>query len=292
MYLTLQLTKYLSLSIVLSFNAPFAQQEVDLQEVNQPAIAARPPQLEQPSSTPPSPAPPASSPKLTPASSPTVPPVSTPTITSAPSPTASPAPSPTASPAPSSPQAEWVSKESFDIIAGEPATELDNADTVSTKKLFNDNTPDWVKQGLVLGDDHSLSISSSLLSDLAQCREDLDARLLSEVQSYLDKHVLEHIFAHQLPELTKEYVEKYWLNKSQSFDNVQDRPSGTYHQLWVGLHISADQLKKVRDWERRGLQEKRVKQIGVLGGTGVAVITLFSGLVGVLARREKAKLKA
>ena len=95
-----------------------------------------------------------------------------------------------------------------------------------------------------------------------------------------------------LPQLTQEYVEKYWVVPSQTFDNVQDRPSGTYHQLWIGLHISADQLKKVREWERHSVRASRTKQVGVLGGTGVAAITILSGFVGVLARREKAKLKA
>jgi hypothetical protein len=162
---------------------------------------------------------------------------------------------------------------------------------LNSKKLLNDETPEWVKQGVVLGDEHRLAICSSLLPDLEQCREDLRTRLLGEVQAYLDKHVLTEILADELPELTQEYVEKYWVNPSQSFDNVQDRPSGTYHQLWIGLQISADQLEKVRSWEAEALRHLRVRQLGVISGVGIAGITMFSGLVGVLARREKAKLK-
>ena len=157
--------------------------------------------------------------------------------------------------------------------------------------VLNDSTPEWVKNGLVLGDEHSLAISSTFLSDLDQCREDLKATMMSDVQAYLDKHVLKFAAADQLAELTQEYVEKYWVKKGQEFDNIQDRPSGMYHQLWIGLHISSEQLAKVRKWEAQSVREQRTKKVGVLGGISVVVITLLSGAVGVLARREKAKLK-
>ena len=163
-------------------------------------------------------------------------------------------------------------------------------DPASTK-ILNENTPDWVKEGLVLGEDHRLAVSSSLFPDREQCVGDLKSRLMNEVRSYLDKHVLELTNASQLPELTEEYVESNWLVANREFDNVQDRPSGTYHQLWKELRISSEQLEVVRGWERSRVREIRTKQAGVLGGLGIAAITLFSGMIGVLARREKAKLK-
>jgi hypothetical protein len=246
MYLTLQLTKYLTLTFALNLNGPWTQQSGD-------DTQSRPPQLEQPVES--------------------------------------------TSPNKAEVKAETVSEESFGVIAGDvEATksaipDATDVDPVS-KKLLNDQTPDWVKQGVVRGDDHSFAISSSLSPDLEQCREDLESRLLSEVQNYLDKNVLEHMPAFRLKELTEDYVKKYWLKKEQWFDNLQDRPSGTYHQLWVGLHISAEQLKMVSEWEKACLREERVQQAGVAGGIGVGVITLLSGLVGVFARREKAKLKS
>ena len=161
----------------------------------------------------------------------------------------------------------------------------------SSIKILNENTPDWVKEGLVLGEDHRLAVSSSLFPDREQCIGDLKSRLMNEVRSYLDKHVLELTSASQLPELTEEYVEANWLVADREFDNVQDRPTGTYHQLWKELRISSDQLEVVRGWEKSRVREKRTKQIGVLGGLGITAITVFSGLIGVLARREKAKLK-
>ncbi len=186
---------------------------------------------------------------------------------------------------PTSPSAEISNAESFAPIAGDPVGETIPIPVLGT------GTPEWVKNGLVLGDDHSLAISSTLMPELEQCREDLKSRMMSEVLMYLNKHVLEYSDMVKLPELTQEYVEKYWVKQGQVFDNIQDRPSGTYHQLWIGLHISSEQLAKVREWEKQGVREQRMKKAGVFGGIGVFAVALLSGAVGLLARREKAKLK-
>jgi len=193
---------------------------------------------------------------------------------------------PTAPPAaPAVVQAEIGNTESFDSLPGEPV-----GDTAPLPVLGR-TTPDWVKKGLVLGNEHSLAISSTLMPELEECREDLKTRMMSEVRMYLNKHVLEYSDATKLPELTQEYVEKYWVKKGQEFDNVQDRPSGTYHQLWIGLHISSEQLAKIREWEKHNVRELRVKKVGIFSGLGVFAVALLSGAVGLLARREKAKLK-
>ena len=186
---------------------------------------------------------------------------------------------------PSPPQAEIGNTESFDSLSGETVGETEPV------PVLGSGTPDWVKKGLVLGDEHSLAISSTLMPDLEECRDDLKSRMMSEVRLYLNKHVLEFTDAIKLPELTQEYVEKYWVKKGQEFDNIQDRPSGTYHQLWIGLHISSEQLTKIREWEKQSVRELRMKKAEVFGGIGVFAVTLLSGAVGLLARREKAKLK-
>lgn len=182
-------------------------------------------------------------------------------------------------------QAEVDSSQSFSSVAG------DSFDDTAPLPVLNGSTPDWVKKGLVLGDEHSFAISSTLLPDLDQCREDLRSRMMSDVQVYLDKHVLEFTSSTKLPELTQQYVEKYWVRKGQEFDNIQDRPSGTYHQLWIGLHLSSEQLTKIREWEKQSVREQRTKKAGILGGVGVFAISILSGAVGLLARREKAKLQ-
>ncbi len=181
-------------------------------------------------------------------------------------------------------QAEIDRNDSFDLVVGEVGE-------TAPLPVLNSSTPEWVKNGLVLGEEHSLAISSNLFSDLEQCREDLKARMMADVQTYLDKHVLKSASADQLPELTEEYVEKYWVKKGQEFDNIQDRPSGVYHQLWIGLHISSEQLAKVHKWEKQCVRAMRTKKVGVFGGLSVIALSLLSGAVGVLARREKAKLR-
>ena len=183
--------------------------------------------------------------------------------------------------------------DSFDSVAGDTIPTDATGDYIDTMPIpvLNGSTPDWVKNGLVMGEDHSFAISSTLMPDLEQCREDLKSRMMADVRVYLDKHVLQLSEASLLPELTQDYVEKYWVKKGQVFDNVQDRPSGTYHQLWIGLHISSEQLSKIREWEKQTVREQRTRKVGVFGGIGVCAITLLSGAVGLLARREKAKLK-
>jgi len=205
-------------------------------------------------------------------------------------------PSPPEAPAPTLPapaKAEVDSSESFDSVAGDTTSMDATGDYLDTIPIpvLNGSTPDWVKNGLVMGEDHSFAISSTLMPDLEQCREDLKSRMMSDVRVYLDKHVLQFSEAYRLPELTQEYVEKYWVKKGQVFDNIQDRPSGSYHQLWIGLHISSEQLSKIREWEKQTVREQRTRKVGIFGGVGVFVITLLSGAVGLLARREKAKLK-
>ncbi len=202
--------------------------------------------------------------------------------------TPSPPEQPNLAETPSPAQAEIGNNESFDSVAEDS---IGSDFLGDTSPVLNGSTPDWVKNGLVLGDDHSLAISSTLLPDLEQCREDLKSRMMLDVRTYLDKHVLEFVQANKLQELTQEYVEKYWVKKGQEFDNIQDRPSGTYHQLWIGMHISSEQLAKIREWEKHSIREERTKKVGVMGGIGVFAIALLSGAVGLLARREKARLK-
>ena len=212
-----------------------------------------------------------------------------PTDTSIPSPPETPAiPS---IPAPA--KAEVDGSESFDSVTGDSASAVEVGKYIDTVPIpvLNGSTPDWVKSGLVLGEDLSFAISSSFMADQEQCREDLKSRMMSEVREYLDKNVLQFAEAYKLPELTQEYVEKYWVKKGQVFENIQDRPAGTFHQLWIGLHISSEQLTKIREWEKQSVREQRTRKVGIFGGVGVCVITLLSGAVGLLARREKAKLK-
>jgi hypothetical protein len=206
-------------------------------------------------------------------------------------------PSPPAAPTipniPAPAKAEVDGSESFETVAGDISSAVEVGKYIESMPIpvLNGSTPEWVKNGLVLGEDLSFAISSTYMTDLEQCRDDLKSRMMSEVREYLDKNVLQIAQAYSLPELTQEYVEKYWVKKGQVFENIQDRPAGTFHQLWIGLHISSEQLSKIREWEKQTVREQRTKRVGIFGGVGVCAITLLSGAVGLLARREKAKLK-
>jgi len=186
--------------------------------------------------------------------------------------------------------AERVANDSFALVSGD---EPGDAEAVPMPFL-NGSTPDWVKNGLRNAPpdaaEYSFAISSSLLPDIEQCNEDLKLRMMSEIRVFLKKNVLTYENA-KLPELTKEYVDKYWVKRGQFFDNVQDRPSGSYHQVWVGLHISTEQLAKIRQWEKQSERDQRIRKAGVLGGISIFAIAMLSGAVGLLARREKAKLR-
>ena len=199
-------------------------------------------------------------------------------------------PVPPVAPVRASVEAERVNIDSFGLIAGDGPNDLESSQT----PLLNGSTPDWVKNGIRNAPsdagEFNFAISSSLLPDVEQCNEDLKSRMIWEVRAYLKRNVLTYENA-LLPELTQEYVDKYWVIRSQLFDNVQDRPSGTYHQVWVGLHISSEQLSKIRSWEKQSERDQRIKKAGFLGGISLFVVTLLSGAVGLLARRETAKLK-
>ncbi len=208
---------------------------------------------------------------------------------SAPGPVENPVPPVPPEPARSSVTAERVNVESFGLLPTESARTREGTRTNAGMQtdeevpmpFLNENTPEWVKSGLRNGganaEERSFVISSSLLPDLEQCSEDLKSRMMAEVRAYLKKNVLEFESA-KLPQLTQEYIEKYWVKREQFFDNVQDRPSGTYHQLWMGLHISSEQLAKIRGWEKQSERDVRIKKAGTVGGAGILAITLLSGI--------------
>jgi hypothetical protein len=192
---------------------------------------------------------------------------------------------------------EVRASDSFDVLnSSNNGSENSESDLVvpsdsATTKLLGDGTPEWIKKGLTLGEDHNLAINSSFFATVEECEEDLRSRMMTEIHEYLDKNVLSRAKASSLPELTSEYVQKYWVVPAQRYENIRDNQGETLHQLWMGLHISSEQLKKVREWENAGLRQDRTRQVGLVGGLSVAGLTLLSGMVGVFARREKAKLK-
>lgn len=163
----------------------------------------------------------------------------------------------------------------------------------SSNPLLNESAPAWIRDGLSKeGDELRFPIATSLHSDVEECRNELDNVLLSEVRDYLEKNVLlDGVSATNLAGLTTEYIKKKLLVPEREYVNIVDRPSGSYHQLWRQIFISKSELAVIRGWEKNREVLERTKQVGVVGGSALLGMTLLSGMVGLLARREKAKLK-
>jgi len=163
----------------------------------------------------------------------------------------------------------------------------------SSSPLLNENAPAWIRDGLSKeGDELRFPIATSLHSDVEECRNELDSVLITEVRDYLEKNVLlEGVSAGDMAGLTTEYIKKKLLVPEREYVNIVDRPSGSYHQLWRQIFISKSELAVIRGWEKNREVLERTKQVGLMGGSALLGMTLLSGMVGLLARREKAKLK-
>jgi len=176
---------------------------------------------------------------------------------------------------------------------GKTKTHASEAISESSSPLLNESTPAWIRDGLSKeGNEHRFPIATSLHSDVEECRKELDSAMMSEVKDYLEKNVLlTGISADELAGLTPDYIKKKLLVPEREFENVVDRPSGSYHQLWRQIFISKSELAVIRGWEKNREVLKRTTEVGMMGGSALLGMTLLSGMVGLLARREKAKLK-
>jgi len=204
---------------------------------------------------------------------------------------------------PSLPTAAFEELEKSDASSSKSAekktTEIKPADSKlptlaeTSNPLLNENAPVWIRDGLSKeGDELRFPIATSLHSDVEECRNELDSLLISEVRDYLEQNVLlDGVSATDLTGLTTEYIKKKLLVPEREYVNIVDRPSGSYYQLWRQIFISKSELAVIRGWERNREVLERTKQVGVMGGSALLGMTLLSGMVGLLARREKAKLK-
>lgn len=165
-----------------------------------------------------------------------------------------------------------------------PVVEM-NASTYSP--YLSESAPPWVRGSMVTEDVVRLPISSSFFTTVEECREDLQARLVSLVHQAIVEDVLHSDSSVELAPLTKEYIETHLLHGDIEFDNATDRPSGTYHQLFRLIQIQPEQLREIRGWERSEITRKRAEQLGIGSAIAMGLITSLSGCVRLLARREQ-----
>jgi len=153
------------------------------------------------------------------------------------------------------------------------------------KPLVGDNAPNWVRERVVSKNRLRFPIASSLFESVEECRKDIDQRLLEEVRIILVQNGFGELST-TWPEgaLTETYIREHFLADSE-FDNVQERPSGTYHQLWVLLDIDETQLSYLKHWEHQFVGEERAMLVGFTLISIVATLASFSAIVGLIAHR-------
>lgn len=182
-----------------------------------------------------------------------------------------------------------------EVVSDSSIATIDNGNTLGTddtQPVLGKDTPEWITKGLVLGESLRTPLASSLFLTVEECRKDLESRIFEEAKAKVATYALRwSVSIDDIPEITREYVLENWVTKNREFDNVQVRPSGTYHQLWCELNLSQEEIKKVQDWARPILAEHRTKEAGAFAAFAIVTMGFVSGLVGLLAGREKAKLK-
>lgn len=156
--------------------------------------------------------------------------------------------------------------------------------------ILGSGTPEWIRERIIREDQIQLPIESSMFSSLQECREELDAKLEREVYRALNAHALHHATAESIPELTSTYIREHLITPDLEFDNFQERPSGTFHQLWVRLDVDAKELTQIHEWERAIVTQDRVWTLSGLAGAVFGTLAGLSGVVSFAAKRERERL--
>jgi len=159
-------------------------------------------------------------------------------------------------------------------------------DYAFNKPLVGENAPSWVRERIVSKTRLKVPIASSLFESIDECRKDIDQRLMDEVQTILVQNGFGDLSTTWPSNaLTVSYIREHFLANSE-FDNIQERPSGTYHQLWVLLDIDDEQLSYLKHWERQTASKERAVGVVLTTIAIVASIASFSAIVGFISHRE------
>jgi hypothetical protein len=219
---------------------------------------------------------------------------------SMPSPPSEIAPIMTQQPTPA--QAEVSSNDTFSqsvaIVEGLPdpppppgtPTVLNKTLVVTTDRpILGDGVPDWIRQRVTEEDQILVPIESSMYTTVEECRDDLESKLVGEAKKVLDSYVLRGVSSDSIPELTSSFIRDKLIDQQSEFDNFQERPSGSFHQLWVRMDIDKKELAQIREWERAVVTQERVWRLGGLSFAVLGSIAGLSGVVNLFSRREQYK---
>lgn len=154
--------------------------------------------------------------------------------------------------------------------------------------------PDWLTEtegNQEKSGDHSFLVITIPHTDVAACEEELKEKLPTEVKAFIDKNLLRHIDADSVPYLTDDYIRReiLSLNPERTLTKTLTRPGGDMFQIYRQLTIPSSEVKKLVEYERSIVAGERSVEVGVGAASIVGLVGGISGLLGLLARREKAK---
>lgn len=188
----------------------------------------------------------------------------------------------------------------------EPKAEIDASSFVKSLETALNNSvsnaasgmepelPAWLMDS---GDDeekngeHKFLVVTIPQADVAACDEELKEKLPAEVHSFIDKNILRHIDADSVPFLTNDYIKKeiLSLNPERTFTKTLVRPGGDMFQIYRQLTIPSTEVKRLVEYERGVVAGERSVQVGFVAAVLLGAVGSVSGILGMLARREKSK---
>jgi hypothetical protein len=165
---------------------------------------------------------------------------------------------------------------------------------VGAKSIDEQVFPSWVTEaegGVTSNGDHTFLVVTIPHTDVASCTDDLAEKLPSEVLTYIHKKILRHTSVESIPFLTADYIQSEILNvnSNRTFTKTLVRPGGEMFQIYRQVTIPSSHVAKILDYERDSVSGERSVQIGVGTALLLSMVGAMSGLLGVMARREKSK---
>lgn len=165
---------------------------------------------------------------------------------------------------------------------------------VGTKSVGEQDFPSWVSEaegGLTSNGDHTFLVVTIPHTDVVSCTDDLADKLPSEVLTYIHKKILRHTSVESVPFLTADYIQSEILNvnSNRTFTKTLVRPGGEMFQIYRQVTIPASHVARILDYERDSVSGERSVRIGAGTALLLSLVGAMSGLLGVMARREKSK---
>lgn len=155
--------------------------------------------------------------------------------------------------------------------------------------------PSWLTEQPDVGREkdggHSFLVVTIPQADVTACQEELAEKLPMEARAFIESNILTHIKADGVPFLTSEYLEKEILsnNPDRTFTKTLIRPGGEMFQIYRQLTIPAAVAKRLVEFERGIVAGERSVRVGLGAAAVLGMVGAMSGVLGLMARRERSK---